>query len=117
MIDSVRHQVFVYGTLKRGQRNAHFLDSAKYIAEFVTAEEYWMYEFDDFPAVCEQGMHAIHGEIYRVNDTEFKSLDDLEWYPNFYQRIEIATDFGEAWMYIVKPELCHGRKRLAGRWP
>jgi gamma-glutamylcyclotransferase (GGCT)/AIG2-like uncharacterized protein YtfP len=111
-----RHQVFVYGTLKRGQRNACFLEQAEYLGDFVTEKHFWMYEFDDYPAVCRDGRHAIYGEIYRIDDTEFATLDELEWYPRFYQRILIPTDFGQAWMYIVQPELCHGRKKLRGRW-
>ena len=116
MADERRHQVFVYGTLKRGQRNAYFLDQAEFLGDHITSEEYWMYEFDDYPAVCTAGRHAIHGEIYRIDDTQFASLDELEWYPRFYQRIVIVTDSGEAWMYIVKPELCLGKRRLNGRW-
>ena len=63
------------------------------------------------------GHDAISGEIYRVNSQQFQMLDELEWYPRYYQRIEIATDYGRAWMYIVKAELCRGKKRLGGSWP
>ena len=117
MIDTAPHQVFVYGTLKLGQRNAHYLEAAEYVAEYVTAEIFWMYEFDDYPAVCEQGSDAIHGEIYRVTDTQFSALDALEWYPDFSPRIVISTGHGDAWMYVVKAELCEGRTRISGRWP
>ena len=111
------NRVFVYGTLKRGQRNSHYLRGAEFIGRFKTAAEYSMYEFDDYPAVCLQGRHAIHGEIYHVSDRQFQLLDELEWYPRFYQRIEIPTHYGDAWMYILQRELCHGRKLLQGRWP
>jgi gamma-glutamylcyclotransferase (GGCT)/AIG2-like uncharacterized protein YtfP len=46
------------------------------------------------------------GEIYHIDDTQFRLLDELEWYPDFYQRIVIPTHYGDAWMYIVKAELC-----------
>ena len=117
MIETDLHQVFVYGTLKRGQRNAHFLEAAEFVGDFVTTEAYWMYEFEDYPAVCEHGGDAIHGEVYRVTNDQFGLLDELEWYPRFYQRIVIATVFGEAWMYVVQPELCRGREKISGRWP
>ena len=100
----------------RGQRNAHFLDQAEFVGDFITEERFWMYEFDDYPAVCENGTHAIYGEIFRIHDREFAALDELEWYPRMYQRILIPTDLGQAWMYIVKPVLCRGRKKLRGRW-
>ena len=117
MTEAALHLVFVYGTLKRGQRNAHFLEAAEYVGEFITREDFYMYEFDDYPAVCEQGSNAIHGEIYRITDFQFGALDELEWYPDFYQRIVISTGFGDAWMYVVQPEFCQGRIRISGRWP
>ena len=110
-------QVFVYGTLKRGQRNAHYLQQAQYLGEFVTDAAYRMFLFDDYPAVCLQGSHAIRGEVYRVTETEFNALDELEGYPDFYQRIEIDTSFGQSWVYIVTADLCHERQELAGLWP
>jgi gamma-glutamylcyclotransferase (GGCT)/AIG2-like uncharacterized protein YtfP len=76
-----------------------------------------MYEFEGYPAVCLSGRHAVTGEVYEINDRHFGILDQFERYPDFYQRIEIPTAWGHAWMYIVEPELCRGRKRLPGRWP
>ena len=110
------NRVFVYGTLKRGHRNFHFLRHAEFVGEFTTAKIYSMYEFEDYPAVCLQGCHAIAGEVYHVTRSQFKMLDDLEWYPHFYQRIEIQTHFGDAWMYIVKAKLCRGKKQIPGIW-
>ncbi len=77
---------------------------------------YSMYEFGTFPAVCQDGEQAIEGEVYLVSGRQFKLLDELEWYPHFYQRIEIPTRHGEAWMYIVRAELCRGKRQITGRW-
>ena len=110
------NRVFVYGTLKKGHRNSHFMHGAEFLGNFKTQKIYSMYEFEDYPAVCLHGRHAIEGEVYHVTDRQFRMLDDLEWYPHFYQRIEIPTHFGEAWMYIVKAKLCHGKKQLPGIW-
>ena len=110
------HQVFVYGTLKRGHRNCHYLNEAKFIGRFVTEALYSMYCFDSYPAVCLQGYHAIQGEVFRVNDEQFRLLDELEQYPDYYQRVEIPTEFGVAWMYVVQSELCRGRLLLSGDW-
>lgn len=111
------NRVFVYGTLKRGQRNDHYLREAEFVGHFVTESRYSMYEFGGFPAVCLDGRHPIEGEVYRVDNRLFRVLDDLEWYPRFYQRTEIETRYGMAWMYIVRSELCRGKKLLPGRWP
>ena len=110
-------RVFVYGTLKRGQRNDHFLRDAEFVGEYRTRKIYSMYQFEDYPAVCLNGKHAIQGEVYHINQRQFKMLDDLEWYPHFYQRLEIPTAYGKAWMYYVREELCHDKKRLHGNWP
>ena len=112
----MKQRVFVYGTLKRGQRNNHFLHGARFLGAHVTEQVYSMYEFGDFPAVCIEGRHSIEGELYLVSGRQFKLLDDLEWYPHFYQRIEIPTRHGDAWMYIVRTELCHGKRLIAGVW-
>ena len=111
------HRVFVYGTLKQGQRNFHFLQDAEFIGQFSTEPIYSMFIFEDYPAVCVDGQHAIHGEIYRVNEAQFGLLDELEWYPDFYQRIQIPTHHGDAWMYIVEAALCEGKQQLYGMWP
>ena len=116
-MNGTMHRVFVYGTLKSGQRNFHYLHGAEFIARFVTDAIYSMHSFDTYPAVCQSGRHAIHGEIYHVSGLQFRQLDELERYPDYYQRIEIPTQHGDAWMYIVEAELCHGRPIIEGHWP
>ncbi len=111
------NKVFVYGTLKQGQRNFHYLQAAEFVGHFITDSIYSMYAFDDYPAVCLDGRHSIQGEIYHVSDSQFQQLDELERYPEFYQRIEILTSYGDAWMYVVKTELCLGRPGIPGIWP
>jgi len=110
------NRVFVYGTLKRGQRNQHFMHGAEFLGQHRTEKIYSMYEFEDYPAVCLCGSQAITGEVYHISDRQFRMLDDLEWYPHFYQRPEISTGWGDAWMYIVKLKLCHDKKQLPGTW-
>jgi len=111
------NRVFVYGTLKRGQRNFHFMRGARFLGTHITERVFSMYDFENYPAVCRDGVHTISGEVYGVDDRLFRALDDLEWYPRFYQRIEIPTAWGNAWMYIVESDLCHGKRQLVGTWP
>lgn len=108
--------VFVYGTLKRGQRNSHLLTRAEYLGEFDTLNEYTMYEIEDYPAVSIGGASSIQGEIYVVTSAEFSALDKLELCPDYYQRIIIETHYGEAWMYVLSEHLCQGREQLSGYW-
>ncbi len=111
------NRVFVYGTLKRGQRNYRFMRGSRFVGLHRTERVYSMFEFEGYPAVCVGGSHAVTGEVYQVDDHQFRRIDDLEWYPHFYQRIEIPTRWGDAWMYIVRAELCVGKRLMRGTWP
>ena len=110
-------RVFVYGTLMRGQRNHPLMRGASYLGIHRTSPAYTMFGFDDFPAVSIGGRQAIHGEVFEINRCLLDRLDRLEGHPHFYRRIGIATDHGEAWMYVVRREACRGRPRLSCGWP
>nr|XP_054751145.1 putative gamma-glutamylcyclotransferase CG2811 isoform X2 [Lytechinus pictus] len=116
------HQVFVYGTLKKGQPNHHVLtqcEGGKYTFwgqgrtvskwPLVVASAYNI----PFLLDIEGEGHNIVGEVYEVNDTLFAALDDLEGYPGFYDRRPISikmeqkmegvncADVIECWLYII----------------
>ena len=109
-------QVFVYGTLKRGQRNFHQMRDAAFVGEHVTVARYTMFCFDTYPAVCLNGSSAITGEVFRVSAPRLRALDRFEGHPEYYRRIQIDTEHGRAWMYVMQRDLCRGRKRLDGHW-
>ena len=109
-------QVFVYGTLKRGERNFHHLRDARFVGEHLTRPRYTMYSFDSYPAVCQNGRQAIEGEIFRVSARRLLALDRLEGHPEYYRRIRIETEYGQAWMYVMQRERCLGRKQIGGSW-
>jgi hypothetical protein len=44
-------------------------------------------------------------------------LDEIEWYPDYYQRIVMPTHHGDAWMHIVKAELCEEKEMVPGSKP
>ncbi len=91
-------QLFVYGTLKRGFHNHYVLGDAKFIGDYITKPVYTMLDIRGaFPALRLGGTTAIIGEVYDINDLEL--VDQLEGYPTLYDRSEIATDYGNAWVY------------------
>ena len=94
--------VFVYGTLRRQHYNHSYLEHSEFIAEFVTPAEFSMINLGLFPAVIEGGSTAIHGELYKVDDDTLSALDVLEGVPSFYSRIHLDTDYGQAFMYVLK---------------
>lgn len=88
-------QIFVYGTLKRGQPNNYrMFDSAngkaKFLASARTTREYPLviaskYNVPFLLNIPGKG-HRVEGEIYRVDDQMLTFLDDFETVPTMYQR-------------------------------
>lgn len=107
-------KVFVYGSLKEGYGNHRLLSTSEKVAEYVTPPIYTLHDLGAFPAVTLKGDTPITGEIYEVNDEVFKRLDMLEGYPHFYDRVEIDTPHGDAWMYYLK--VCNDRNIPEGVW-
>jgi gamma-glutamylcyclotransferase (GGCT)/AIG2-like uncharacterized protein YtfP len=74
------HQVFVYGTLKRGLSNSFYLSGQRFIGEARTLPIYRMVDCGGYPgmyAAAENGLSII-GEIWEVTDECLAQLDLLE---------------------------------------
>lgn len=105
------HRVFVYGSLKRGFGNSHYLRGSAYRGEArTTAGGYRMVSLGSFPAVvrAEDG-EPVQGEVYEVNAETFASLDRLEGHPGFYRREVVQTSRGAAWCYLMTAGKATGR--------
>ncbi|MHC0035648.1 gamma-glutamylcyclotransferase [Pseudoneobacillus sp. C159] len=101
--------VFVYGTLRKYERNHYLLGTAKLISE-----QAWTYgEMSDtglnYPMVKPSSSKKIYGEVYEINQEVLGKLDQLERYnperaDNLYERVTqtIYTDNGvlEAYLYL-----------------
>ena len=102
-------RLFVYGTLKRNYRNAHFLAQAKFVCATTTCQASWtMVDVvskqspgNTYPAVLPGGQDKILGEIYEIDDATLKEVDALENAGSRYKREIIDFDDGSrAYMYI-----------------
>lgn len=92
-------RVFVYGTLKRGEPNHHWLTKkengqSRFLGKGTTTVRFPLvvgtrYNIPFLLARPGQGKH-IQGEIYEVDQAMFGKLDQLEDYPNYYDREEQA---------------------------
>lgn len=60
------HRVVVYGTLRRGEANAHYLKSASYIEELY-AKGYQLQAYRDYPFAYFDPDSKILGELYAVS--------------------------------------------------
>lgn len=88
-------QVFVYGTLKKGEPNHYLLASdsngfAEYVCDGITVAKFPMIVGTrrnvPFLLNAPETGHNISGEIYSVDEKMFKCLDILEAYPQMYAR-------------------------------
>lgn len=92
--------VFVYGTLRAGEANHHWLEGSICLGPHTTKPRYTLLDLGDYPAAIESGHAAIHGEVYRVTPEIMAKLDLLEDFPLEYTRKHIPTAYGQAWMYF-----------------
>lgn len=99
--------VFVYGSLKRGLGNHHYLSEAG--AEFCGFEtlsgKFTMVSLGGFPAVCHDSTaprRPMYGQLYAIEPEALIALDALEGHPRWYRREKLRTDQSEtrAWIYL-----------------
>ncbi|OXA61140.1 putative gamma-glutamylcyclotransferase CG2811 isoform X2 [Folsomia candida] len=93
--------VFVYGTLKFGEPNHHWLTDpahgfAKFVGEGTTKQLYPLVIASKYniPFLLDSprtGKH-IRGEVYEIDDKMLANLDILEEYPKLYTRREEEID-------------------------
>lgn len=100
------HNVFVYGTLKKGEGNHRLMSMSEGVLLYSPAESYpnyTMYDLGGFPAVVHGGTSCIRGEVYKVKTLDL--LDDLEGHPTFYCREQVPIigwphHIITCWMYV-----------------
>jgi len=77
---SKRHEIFVYGSLKRGFSNHSLLASQLFVATARTQPRYRLYALNGFPGMVEASDdgRSIEGEIWSVDPECLTRLDLLE---------------------------------------
>lgn len=115
-------RVFVYGTLKAGERNHHLMKDAKFIT--LTAAPGHLYAGISYPAAIppEVALEVevppwICGEVYEVNEETLRRLDRLEGHPHFFERTEVTLwDKTKASMYYYKHDVSWMKSLPQGVW-
>lgn len=115
--DTVR--IFVYGTLRKGFANHHFLeDDCEYLGEAKSVNKYSMTarEYEGrfgtkraIPFVSKEPEVEVLGEVYEVSQNVLKLLDRLENHPYWYVREEAEFEVLEG----VEEE---GKSRIVKAW-
>ena len=92
-------KVAVYGTLREGFGNHRLLAGSEFIGKTKTEPIFTMYG-SAIPWIVAGGNTAITVEVYEVDEVTMRNLDRLEGYPYYYDRKEVSTEFGDAWIYF-----------------
>ncbi len=105
--------MFVYGTLKRGHGNHHWLAGASFEGE-AELPDVVLHDLGPFPmAVAGEG--TVIGEVYRVDAAGLARLDRLEGYPRLYDRRPLPlADGRSAWVYLGRPHQVRHVSAVAG---
>lgn len=101
-VNSYPELVFVYGTLKRGHGNHHWLAEAPFRGEAVLPDVV-LHDLGPFPMAV-PGEGSVRGEVYAVDAAGLARLDRLEGYPRLYDRRPLPlADGRRAWVYLGRP--------------
>lgn len=99
--------VFVYGTLRRGFCNHHYLRRAVPLGAARTRDGYAMYLSGSIPYLLRrQPGRPVVGELYRVGAGILAGLDRLEEHPHVYRREPAPILLADgapatAWIYFA----------------
>jgi gamma-glutamylcyclotransferase (GGCT)/AIG2-like uncharacterized protein YtfP len=120
------HLVFVYGTLRKGEKYSYYLNEAECLEENCTIEGQLYDTGWGYPALLLEGSKIpVKGELYRVTTEQLIELDKLEDYEengtnNLYERItvKVTTENGEqeAIVYVMNSIKDHFNKIDGNDW-
>jgi gamma-glutamylcyclotransferase (GGCT)/AIG2-like uncharacterized protein YtfP len=101
-------KVFVYGTLRKGERRNHILEGSRFIG-YARAKGFFLYKIKEFPGMVE-GSGEVVGEVYEISEDLLEKLDWIERVPYLYRRelIEVTLEDGQAifvYVYIYNGEI------------
>ena len=123
--------VFVYGTLRRGQRNHGQMQGCRWLGE-AELPGLALYDLGPFPMAvpCDDvaadpdavagatATPALQGELYGVSAQQLAALDRFEGVPRLYERqARRLADGRLVWVYVGRAHQVRHVKRIpSGRW-
>lgn len=116
------NRVGVYGTLKKGHSNQHFMTAARFVGR-CRLNQITLYDIGPFPGAKLRPSQGIDVEVYDVTDKLFARLDGLEGYKprapksGEYDRRQLETPFGPAWIYLYNRRVSGLPEIRRGGWP
>tara|TARA_R100001082_G_C4360744_1_gene159252 strand:- start:338 stop:937 length:600 start_codon:yes stop_codon:yes gene_type:complete len=82
--------VFVYGTLKMGGHNHHYLKDSEFVKHLDFPDLTLIDTGYGFPAVIKKRGYSVYGEVYKIDDKTLLNLDRLEGEGSLYFREECS---------------------------
>ena len=88
-------RIFVYGTLKRGCRNHHYLTGQQFLGEAHSGPGYTLFSLGDYPGMIRSPADkaGVTGEVWLVDPPALQRLDELEGLDEgLYERVPIILN-------------------------
>jgi gamma-glutamylcyclotransferase (GGCT)/AIG2-like uncharacterized protein YtfP len=95
-------RLFVYGSLRRGERNHAFLQGARFAGRASTVARYTLRHAGMTPGLAENGEQAVTGEVYELDAAHLARLDRLGG--ALYVRGEVELADGSSAQAYFMPE-------------
>ena len=114
--------LFVYGTLKRGCSNHHFLAEQKFVGAVCTAPGFRLYNLGGYPGMVARpdDRDGVTGEIWAVDTAALRRLDGLEGLDTGLYRREavpmLAPFAGQRIESYLYNRSVKNRRDLGGTW-
>jgi gamma-glutamylcyclotransferase (GGCT)/AIG2-like uncharacterized protein YtfP len=106
--------LFVYGSLKRGQRNHRELGSARFVSEVSTVPQFALRVVAGYPLLA-PGVRSIRGELFTLPTVHLSSLDAFEG--EAYERREIHLLDGRCATTYMARDPSVGEAFSGDEWP
>jgi gamma-glutamylcyclotransferase (GGCT)/AIG2-like uncharacterized protein YtfP len=109
-----KHLIFVYGTLRKDERNHYILKGANCITTKAWTHGKLFDTHLGYPVLQENEEGTVYGELYEISEEQLEKLDELEGYygeneKNYYERkfqlIYTDSQMFEALLYYKPNEV------------
>lgn len=89
---SAEKLIFVYGTLKRGGPNHHFLAGQEFLGQACTTPGFQLHDLGSYPGMVPRSddRNGVTGEVWSVDEAALKRLDALEGLAEGLYRREVV---------------------------
>lgn len=99
----MKRNICCYGSLRKNHGNwRYILSESPQLSTEVVNIPFKMISMGGFPGlVPSPENHDITIEIFEVDEPTYQRVENLEGYPNFYQKALIPTSLGELEIYVL----------------